>query len=37
MVREAPDLVKVKGRRVRFSVVCLAVAAALVVSGTLIV
>lgn len=35
MVMEAADLVKSKGWRVRFSVICLAVAAALVVLGTL--
>jgi hypothetical protein len=35
MVREAASLVKQKGRRVRVSVVCLAVGAALVVVGTL--
>jgi hypothetical protein len=35
MVREAAALVKEKGRRVRVAVVCLAVAAALVVVGTL--
>ncbi len=36
MVDEAATLVKAKGRRVRASVACLAVAAALVVVGTLI-
>jgi hypothetical protein len=35
MVKEAADLVKRKGRRVRYSVTCLAIAAALVVSGAL--
>jgi cytochrome c biogenesis protein CcdA len=36
MVSEAADLVKRKGRRVKLSVGCLAIAAGLVVAGTLI-
>jgi len=36
MVKEVADLVRRKGRRVRLSVGCLAIAAALVVAGTLV-